>query len=69
MEFAMDAFIGFMNTPVGRIARIVAGLALVGCGLFALGGTVGYIVAAVGLIPLVFGSVRRCMVEFIAPHR
>ncbi len=62
----MSAFINFMNGGIGRSARIVLGLALIYVGLVTLGGgTTGYIVAAVGLVPIVLGVSGRCMVEFL----
>jgi hypothetical protein len=40
-----------------RVARVVLGVALVIGGLVAVTGTAGYIMAAVGLVPLVTGMV------------
>ncbi|MBI3750738.1 MAG: DUF2892 domain-containing protein [Chloroflexi bacterium] len=50
-----------MVSPIGRAARIVAGAAMIGGGLFVIGGTPGAIVAAVGLVPLVAGAVDGCL--------
>lgn len=60
----MSGFIGFMNGPLGRGARILAGAALVYCGLAVLGGTTGYIVAAAGVVPIVMGASGKCLLEF-----
>jgi hypothetical protein len=43
-----------------RIARVVIGVALIIGGLVAVTGTAGYIMAAVGLVPLVTGTVGWC---------
>ena len=43
-----------------RIARIVLGAALIIGGLVAVGGTGGYIMAAIGLIPLITGLMGWC---------
>ena len=43
-----------------RIARVVLGVALIGVGLLAVGGGWGWVLAAVGLIPLVTGLVGWC---------
>jgi hypothetical protein len=43
-----------------RIVRVVLGVALVGVGLLAVGGGWGWVLAAVGLIPLVTGLVGWC---------
>ena len=63
----MDALVRLMNSPVGRLGRVALGVALIAYGLMVLGGTAGYVVAAVGLVPIALGSAGRCMVEFIAP--
>ncbi len=43
-----------------RIARVVLGIALIVAGLAAVGGTWGYVLAAVGLIPLITGIIGWC---------
>jgi hypothetical protein len=43
-----------------RIGRVVLGVALIIGGLAAVGGTGGYIMAAVGLVPLITGLVGWC---------
>jgi len=43
-----------------RIARITLGIALVIGGLVAVGGTAGYIMAAIGLVPLTTGLMGWC---------
>ncbi len=50
-----------LSSTRGRIGRIVAGLALIVGGLVALGGTVGIIVAAIGLVPLLAGAFDVCL--------
>jgi hypothetical protein len=57
----MKGFFHFMASPTGRIVRIVAGLALVLIGLLVLGGTGGWILAIVGLVPLLAGLFDRCV--------
>jgi hypothetical protein len=46
---------------VGRLLRVVAGLALIAVGLFVMQGAWGYIVAAIGLIPLFAGTIGICL--------
>lgn len=53
-------FSKFMASTAGRILRIVAGLALVGWGLY-VQSVVGYVVAAVGLVPLLAGLFDKCV--------
>lgn len=57
----MNPFISFMASTSGRITRIVAGAALIVWGIAGFGGTVGLIVAMVGLVPLVAGLVDICV--------
>ncbi len=56
MEFAR-----FMSSMYGRILRIVAGLALIVIGLAVVHGIGGYILAVVGLVPLVAGMFNFCV--------
>ena len=50
-----------MSSTRGRIGRIVAGLALIAGGFLAIGGTVGIVLAAVGLVPLLAGTFDVCI--------
>lgn len=43
-----------------RIARVVLGVVLIGVGILAVGGGWGWVVAAIGLVPLVTGLVGWC---------
>lgn len=55
------AFFGFMASMAGRVTRIVAGIALIALGLFVVEGAVGYILAVVGLVPLLAGVFDVCV--------
>ncbi len=55
------AFVSFMASSVGRIVRIVAGIALVAAGLLAIEGTGGTVVAVIGLAPLLAGLFDFCI--------
>jgi hypothetical protein len=57
----MNPFIKFMVSPAGRIVRALAGVALIVWGLFGLSGTAGYIVAIIGLVPLLAGLLDFCL--------
>jgi hypothetical protein len=57
----VNPFCTFMASTVGRITRIVAGIALVALGLLVLKGTVGIVVAVVGLVPLAAGVFDFCV--------
>ncbi len=54
-------FARFMSTMTGRFVRIIAGVALLLIGLLAVHGTVGIILAIVGLVPLVAGLANFCV--------
>ncbi len=57
----MNGFVKFMASSAGRVTRILAGLALIGAGWFAVRGTGGTILAIVGLLPLVAGLFDFCV--------
>jgi len=52
-------FVRFMSTGAGRALRMVMGFVLVAVGL-ALGGPVGWAVAAFGLLPAITGAADIC---------
>jgi hypothetical protein len=53
-----------------RAVRVVAGLAMIACGLFGLKGLpVGYLIAAVGIFTLLTGFVGFCPMCAIAGRR
>lgn len=57
----MKGFFGFMASPAGRITRVVAGVALILVGLLVIGEVAGYVVAAIGLVPLLAGAFDVCV--------
>jgi hypothetical protein len=57
----------FMDTMAGRTVRIAAGLALIIGGLLA-GGTAGWAVAVVGVVPLAAGLVNVCLLRPAVPR-
>lgn len=63
----MSALVQFMNNPIGRLARIALGVAIIVFALTSLASPVSYVVAAVGLVPIALGASGRCLVEFLAP--
>lgn len=60
----------FMNGAVGRAARVVIGLALVVVGAL-VGGVGGWVLAIVGLVPLLAGALGVCLIAPLlhAPFR
>jgi ABC-type protease/lipase transport system fused ATPase/permease subunit len=68
------AFASFMSSAAGRVLRVVAGLGLIGWGVYlalvASNITTGIILVVVGLLPLVAGLVDFCIFAplFGAPY-
>lgn len=59
MANATNGISRFMASGVGRALRVLAGVGLAVWG-FRMGGTAGWIVLAVGLIPLSAGALDLC---------
>ena len=57
----MNALFSFLANSTGRIVRVVAGLLLIAIGLFWVHGTVGWILAIVGLVPFLAGAFDKCV--------
>ena len=57
----MNPFVKFMASKTGRIVRIAAGIALIAWGLLGLSGTIGIVVAVIGLVPLLAGLFDVCV--------
>lgn len=56
----MNAFLSFMASPAGRVARIAAGLVLIVVGTVTGGGG-GWIITAIGVVPLLAGALDVCL--------
>ncbi len=57
----MNPFIKWMASPAGRITRVIAGIILVALGLWVIHGVGGWIVAVIGLVPLLAGLFDFCV--------
>jgi hypothetical protein len=55
-------FARFMAQPIGRAVRIIAGLVIVGLGIGIVGGSLGWVVGIIGLVPLAAGSANVCLI-------
>ena len=62
-SFAQSRFAKFVNSPAGRIARIVVGLGLIGWGYSQRAGLAGIILIVLGLVPLTAGVFHLCFVS------
>jgi len=61
--FGRSGFAKFINSPAGRIARLVVGIALIVWGYTLLVSVTGNFLIIIGLIPLVAGSFDLCLVS------
>jgi hypothetical protein len=57
----MEPIIGFLASFTGRLVRAGAGVVLILIGLFGVTGTAGWIVAAIGVVPLAAGALDVCL--------
>ncbi len=60
-SFAQTGFARFVNSPAGRIVRIVVGLALIAWGFSLRAGAGGIVLMIVGLVPLIAGAFDLCI--------
>lgn len=63
-------FAAWMSKPAGRVLRVLAGIVLIGAGL-SFQGVWGYVVAVVGVVPVLAGVFNFCLLAPIlgAPFR
>ena len=57
----MKGFFRFIASSTGRVVRVAAGAILIAAGLGLVQGTGGWILAAVGLVPLAAGLFDWCV--------
>lgn len=62
-SFGRSGFARFINSPAGRVARVVAGLGLVSWGYTLRGSTTGIVLIIVGLVPLAAGVFDLCLIS------
>ncbi len=61
----MNSLISFMQNIAGRALRVILGLALIYVGFVVIGGTVGAIVAIIGILPIAMGAWGPCLLGFV----
>ncbi len=62
-SFGRSRFARFINSPAGRLARLVAGIGLVSWGVTQRGTATGLVLVAVGLVPLAAGAFNLCVIS------
>ncbi len=58
----MDAFISFLQSTTGRMLRVVLGLGVIAVGILFMQGTAGFLVAVIGLIPILAALSGECAI-------
>ncbi len=61
--FARTGFARFINSPAGRVVRIVVGLGLLVWGYTLRASATGIVLMVVGLVPLGAGSFDLCIIS------
>ena len=61
----MNKLVEVMESTWGRGLRVLLGLALVYLGLATIGGTMGIIIAVIGVVPTIMGLGGPCLVRFV----
>lgn len=62
-SFGRSGFARFVNSPAGRIARLVFGIGLIGWGYTQLTTGTGLALVVVGLVPLATGALDLCLIS------
>lgn len=59
--FAASRVAQLLNSDLGRVTRVGGGVALITAGVLLIGGPAGFIVAAIGMVPLLAGVLDVCV--------
>ena len=62
-SFGRSAFARFINSPTGRVVRIVSGVGLIAWGYAQRGTGIGLALMLVGLVPLAAGVFDWCIIS------
>ncbi len=58
----MDALMPFLQSPFGRMLRVMLGLGVIMVGILFLEGTAGFLVAVIGLVPVFTALSGVCII-------
>ncbi len=64
-KFVQSGFAKFMNTPSGRVTRVVAGLAFLIWGYTLFGQAEGIVLLVVGIVVFAAGAFDFCLISFV----
>ncbi|HXV85844.1 MAG TPA: DUF2892 domain-containing protein [Gemmatimonadales bacterium] len=62
-SFGRTGFAQFINSPAGRVLRVVAGFGLIAWGYTQRATGMGLAVMVVGLVPLAAGTFNLCLIS------
>ena len=62
-SFGRSGFARFINSPAGRIARLVVGIILIVWGYTQLNTGTGIVLIIIGLVPLAAGAFDLCLIS------
>ena len=62
-SFGQSGFAQFINSPAGRVMRLVVGIGLIGYGFTHRTSQTGLVLMVVGLIPLLAGAFDLCLIS------
>jgi hypothetical protein len=62
-SFGRSGFAQFVNSPAGRLVRLVAGIGLIVWGYTQRGSGTGLVLMVVGLVPLAAGTFNLCLIS------
>jgi DUF2892 family protein len=62
-SFGKSAFAQLVNSPAGRIARVVVGLGLISWGYLHRAESAGIVTMVLGLVPLAAGAFNLCFIS------
>jgi hypothetical protein len=62
-SFGRSGFAKFVNTPAGRLLRVVVGIVLIALGYTSRGSAGGIILIVIGLAPLTAGTFNLCLIS------
>jgi hypothetical protein len=64
-SFGRSGFARVVNSPSGRLARLVAGIGLIAWGYTLRGSGTGLVLMVIGLVPVVAGAFDLCLISAI----
>jgi hypothetical protein len=62
-SFGQSDFAQFINSPTGRVLRVLAGIGLIAWGWTQPGGSMGVVLMILGLVPLAAGAFNWCIIS------